>query len=77
MNHANLPELTPVMLKKIKHLSIVTLATKSKVSNLGTHPTWKTWNFVINFPGLENVWHLLEKWEKPEMLTPNLEKKLN
>jgi COP9 signalosome complex subunit 7 len=29
-NQANLPELTPVMLKKLKHLSIVSLATKSK-----------------------------------------------
>ncbi len=30
-----------------------------------------------NFPGLENAWNFLEKWQKPGILTQNLEKDLN
>ncbi len=35
---------------------------------------WKPGILSFTLPGLENVWNLLIKWEKPGILTQNLEK---
>ncbi len=36
----------------------------------------KTEILLFTFPILDNAWNLLKKWEKPGILTQNLEKKV-
>ncbi len=41
----------------------------------GSHPTWKTWIFVIYFSRPGKYLEFLKKWGKPGILIQNLEKK--